>query len=123
MTTLFRHPWTLWPAWLALGALVFGGASTLRAAAQDVKPAYEAAPVLQAADVLPVSLLAGRYHTVADLVPTTGHFYHFELKSPYGRYNVVSRELLEVRIHEAGILARAVELKDKYEFLRAAGGR
>lgn len=123
MTTLFRHPWTRWPAWLALGALVFGGASTLRAAAKDVKPAYEAAPVLQAADVLPAPLLAGRYHTVAYLVPTTGYFYHFELKSSYGRYNVVSRELLEVRIHEAGILARAVELKDKYEFLRAAGGR
>ncbi|MDA2917323.1 hypothetical protein MYX64_10880, partial [Nitrospinae bacterium AH_259_B05_G02_I21] len=88
MTTLLRNPWTRWPAWLALGVLVFWGASTLRAAAKDVKPAYEAAPVLQAADVLPASLLAGRYHTVAYLVPTTGHFYHFELKSSYGRYKV-----------------------------------
>lgn len=123
-TTLFRPAWTRWRAWLALGAFVLAGPSTLWAAApQDVKPGYEAAPVLRAADVLPASLRTGRHHTVADAVPTTGHFYHFTLQSSYGRYEVVSREMLKARIHEVSILARAVELKDRYEFLRAAGGR
>ncbi len=91
--------------------------------AQDETPAYEAPPVLRAADILPPALRKSPYHTVADPVSTDGHFYHFTLRSRYGRYDVVSLEMLKVRVHEVSILDRAVELKNEYEFLNAAGER
>lgn len=105
---------------LALAAALTVGAFAL---AQDVEPGLEPPPTLQASAILPESLLKTPYHTVADPVPTDGHFYHFDVKSHYGLYKIDSLEMLKIRAHEIHILKRAVELKDQYQFLQAAGGR
>ncbi|MCH7767520.1 MAG: hypothetical protein IH828_01125 [Nitrospinae bacterium] len=116
-----RSRWSFWGAWLSTGVVLFVVVSA--SVAQDETPAYEAPPVLRAADILPPALRKSPYHTVADPVSTDGHFYHFTLRSRYGRYDVVSLEMLKVRVHEVSILDRAVELKNEYEFLNAAGER
>ena len=108
---------------LGLAALALGLAVGAVTWAQDVEPGFEGPPMLRAAEILPSKLYKTPYYTVADGVPTDGYFYHFSVQSHYGRYNVVSLEMLKVRAHEIEILNRAVELKDKYEFLNAAGGR
>ncbi|MEE9519499.1 MAG: hypothetical protein V3V93_04470 [bacterium] len=116
-----RSRWSFWRAWLSTGLLLF--VVVTASVAQDGTPAYEAPPVLRAADILSPALRKSSYHTVADPVSTNGHFYHFTLRSPYGRYDIVSLEMLKVRVHEVSILDRAVELKNEYEFLSAAGER
>lgn len=112
-------------AGLTLGAAVLLAASALSsyALAQDVEPGYETPPVLSVAEVVPEDLQKSDFHTVEGTVPTQGHFYHFDVRSHYGRYQVVSMEMLKIRAHEIHILQRAVELKDQYQFLQSAGGR
>lgn len=113
------------PAGLALGLAIAIAAWALsaQALAQDAEPGYEPPPVLSVAEVVPQDLQQSTFHTVEGNVPTEGHFYHFDVKSHYGRYQITSMEMLKIRAHEIRILKRAVELKDQYQFLQSAGGR
>lgn len=113
-----------WAAWLSCAALALAALAAGSAAlAQDVEPGFEEPPTLGASDVLPAELLESDFHSVKEPVTTQGHFYHFDVTSHYGRYEVKSREMLKIRAHEIRILNRAVALKDQYEFLQAAGSR
>jgi hypothetical protein len=107
--------------WLLASTLALAAGSS--ASAQDVELGFEGPPTLRATDLLPAELQQTPYHSVEGPVTTEDHFYHFDVKSHYGRYKPVSMEMLKIRAHEIRILNRAVELKDQYEFLQSAGSR
>lgn len=120
---IHMHRFRLTGVIIGLSALAVALTVGAVALAQDVEPGFEQPPTLRASTILPDALQKTTHHTVADPVPTDGHFYHFDVKSHYGRYNVTSLEMLKIRVHEIRILNRAVELKDQYQFLQSAGGR
>ncbi len=90
-------------------ACLFGlAALTPYADAQFVADAYEAAPAVNAADILPPEELQSGSHRVLDDVQAKDRRFGFELETDFGNYRVESLALLKIRVHEARTLAQAM---------------
>jgi hypothetical protein len=91
--------------------------------ARGDEPAFEAAPVVTATDLLTAAERKGPNHTVAEAVGTLRFMHTFRVESTYGRYDVVSKRLLDTRLREIQTMARVVGMDEVPEFLRSLGGR
>ncbi len=94
----------------------------LPSASADDGP-FEAAPAVNATDVLTAAQRKGPDHVVSDEVGTRRFMHMFRIDSTYGRYDVVSKRLLEIRLREIQTMARVVGMDEVPEFLRSLGGR
>jgi hypothetical protein len=100
-------------------SLLLGVAAAGLAGAQG---AYEAQPVLKAADLAPASVLKGPGFTVDAKVPTPHFLGQFTLRSTaHGKFDVHGRDLLPVRVAELGALDQLAGMSKSEEFLKAAG--
>ncbi len=87
----------------------------------SAQPAYEAQPVLKAADLVPAALLEGPKFTVDPKVPTTSYLAQFTLRSEYGTLEVHGRDLLAIRVAEVDALEQLAAMSKSEKFLKAAG--
>jgi hypothetical protein len=75
---------------------------------------FEAPPVYTLKEILPEDVLTSPYYKIRDNVTTNGYFFHFEVESSYGLYNVESMALLKTRLFEIYTLNKVIdEYKDK----------
>ena len=65
---------------------------------------------------MPANILKGRGYVISEEVKTDGPFYKFEIKSDFGIYRVTSREMLDVRLYEIGVLNEAQNISGMGEF-------
>jgi hypothetical protein len=89
----------------------------LLAAFAAAGPDHEVPAVPSAAQLLPDALLQSPHHKVRPDVGLEGYLHVFEVESDFGLYRVVSRSLLEKRVHEICTLAGALRMKDDNQFL------
>jgi hypothetical protein len=75
---------------------------------------FEAPPVYNLKEILPEDYLTSPYYKIRDNVTQRGNFFHFEVDSGYGLYNVDSMALLKTRLFEIVTLNKVIdEYKDK----------
>ncbi len=110
---------TMTAALLLMFLLPIAGAS--RSEKAWAQPAYESQPVLKASAIVPPALLSGPQFKVDEHVPTTDFLTRFTLKSDFGSFPVVSREMLAIRVSEVGALEQLRNTSKTEEFLKAAG--
>lgn len=89
----------------------------LFAAAAAAGPQHETPAARSADQLLAETLLASPHHKVRPAVGLEGYLYVFEVESDFGLFRVVSRSLLEKRVHEIRTLAGALRMKDDSQFL------
>ena len=80
---------------------------------------FEPAPSLKASDLLPASLLKGPKHEVAQAVKSDGFLTAFTVTSPFGTWEAVDQEMLEVRVAEIYALDRLSEFSTSEVFAAA----
>lgn len=106
---------------VALGAALLALPAVAGADEPDEAPRYEAPPKVQAADVLPADLRKGAHHTVRPSVGQDRLQHTYEIESRFGTYRVTSRRLVEIRVHEIGVLERVTQMEGGPEFFRSLG--
>lgn len=74
-------------------------------------PAYEQPREYRAGAVLSPEMVKGKYHVVNDQVLYDGFFYHFNVQSDFGPFQVVSIRSLAVLIHELQAIAAMNQVK------------
>jgi len=82
---------------------------------------FETPPILKAMDLAPAALLKGRHFTVDERVPTADFLARFTLRSDHGVVEVHGREMLALRVAEAGALEQLAGMSKSDEFRKAAG--
>jgi hypothetical protein len=82
---------------------------------------FEPAPTLSASELLPAALLEGPKHEVAATVKGDGFLTAFTVKSAYGAWPAVDREMLEVRVAEVYALDKLSEVGKSEIFAKAFG--
>ncbi len=90
--------------------------------ASPPSPAFEAPPVLQAADVLPAGLQKGPDFHVAPQVHSDGFMNRYLLKTSWGDVQVVSTPLLHKRVRETAAIRQLENMSKTEEFAQAVGG-
>jgi len=84
-----------------------------------VAQGFEPAPTLKASDLLPASLFKGPKHEVAQAVKSDGFLTAFTVTSPFGEWEAVDQEMLEVRVAEVYALDRLSEFGTSEVFAAA----
>ena len=106
---------TLLPrALLSSAALAVAGL----AAAQ---PAYEPQRRFKAEDFAPIALLHGPLHRVDEAVSVDGGLPRFTVRSPYGTWEALGLEMLDIRVAELPAFEQLDKVSKSDEFARAAG--
>ena len=103
----------------APGPLMPSQASRSDAPVQPVT--FEAPPVLDAEEVLSPELYKGQYHVVKSDVYTYGLMNDYVMDTDFGTYDVVSDEMLRIRVQETQALAALEEISKTKEFGKAVG--
>jgi hypothetical protein len=80
---------------------------------------FEPAPTLQAADLIPEALLKGPKHEVGATVKGDGFMTAWTVKSEYGTWEAVDREMVEVRAREVYSLDKLDDVSKGEIFARA----
>jgi hypothetical protein len=84
-----------------------------------VAQGFEPPPSLKASDLLPASLLKGPKHEVAQAVKGDGFLTAFTVRSPFGQWEAVDQEMLELRVAEVYALDRLSEFSTSEVFAAA----
>ncbi|MDG2124835.1 MAG: hypothetical protein P8J87_14115 [Verrucomicrobiales bacterium] len=88
-------------------------------AVSPVAPEYEAAPVLNASQLLKPSILRGPHHVVLEAVPTQGFLNQYTISSDFGMFRVRGNDLLVKRVHEIAVIAELQKVQKSDQFQRA----
>lgn len=80
---------------------------------------FEPVPALAAADIAPAALVRGPKHQVGPTAKGDGFLVAFELKSDFGTWDAVDREMLDVRVREVYVLDRLSEVSQSEVFAAA----
>ena len=105
---------------LELGALGLAGLALPRGV--TAQGAFEAPPVLRAADLVPAELLSGPGFEVDAQVPVKGFLGYFTLRADVGTFEVHGVDLLRVRVAELHALRKLDETSNSATFAKAAAG-
>lgn len=81
---------------------------------------FEKPTILSASKLLPLHLLKGPHHKVAERVTSDGYFNNYRLESDFGVMIVEGRQLLEIRVGEMNALAELDKLSSSAVFTDAA---
>jgi hypothetical protein len=102
-------------------AAAFGLALSLCMSASAVPPStpYEIAPQLPGKDLVPVSLLAGPLHTVAEPITMDGFLGRFEIDSKFGKFRVAGGNMFGVRVRELEAIKALGEVNRSAAFQEA----
>jgi hypothetical protein len=93
-----------------------GGAAPARAA-----EGFEPAPALKASVLLPAALLKGPKHEVLEAVKCDGFLTAYQVRSAYGTWPAVDREMLVVRVEEVYALDKLSDVSKTEIFAKAFG--
>src|SRR5262245_27064435 len=80
---------------------------------------FEPAPMLQAADHAPAAVIKGPKHLVDPAAKGDGFLVDFQVKSEFGIWDALDREMLEVRVKEVYSLDELSEVSKGEVFARA----
>ena len=80
---------------------------------------FEPAPTLKAADLVPAALVKGPKHEVDPTAKGDGFLVAYRVTSEFGTWDVVDREMLEVRVGEVYALDRLSEVSRSEVFAAA----
>lgn len=95
--------------------------TALAGAASVAADGFEPAPTLTASDLLPASLLRGPRHEVAGAVKADGFLTAFTVKSSFGAWEALDREMLQLRVEEVYALDKLSEISKTEIFATAFG--
>lgn len=94
-------------------------AGVLAAGLLQAADGFEPAPTVKSADVLPAALLKGAKHEVLPTAKGDGFLLAFQVKSAFGTWDAVDREMLEVRVKEVYSLDKLSEVSKGEVFAKA----
>ena len=83
---------------------------------------YEAPPTVRTADLLPPAILTGTDYTIDPDVATDGFNGRFNIRSKFGDFECVGREMLYTRLDELRALEELDQVSKTKEFLNAVKG-
>jgi len=83
--------------------------TTPASTAQFVADAYQRAPAVEPAQVVPRWLLRSGHHRFGDELELDGHTLRFVIESEFGTYRVRSLPLALIRVREINVLAQAID--------------
>jgi hypothetical protein len=105
------------PRFLATAGLAIVGITGIAGA----QPAYEPPREFKAEEFAPAALLTGPFHRVDETVSVDGGLPRFIVRSPYGTWEALGLEMLDIRVAELPAFEQMDKVSKSDEFARAAG--
>jgi len=106
---------------LLLSGLLFAAAGLAIAGDAGAQSTYEPAREFKAEEFAPAALLTGPHHRVDEAVSVDGGLPRFTVRSPYGTWEALGLEMLDIRVAELPAFEQMDKVSKSDEFARAAG--
>src|SRR3954462_11289949 len=85
-------------------------------ASVQAQTGFETPPVLNAAQLLPAQSVAGPDFKVENAVTNDGFMNHYQITSPFGKFDANSDAEAVKRVHEIGAIGKLKKLESSDEF-------